>query len=254
MLVWPAKDPDETLSYGIDWTSALNGDPIVSATLVITSGGATISAFAFDETTCSVTVSGGLNCVPAFFTNTVTTAAGFIYEQLIELPILATGFPVGVSTTTKQTLVKMAFEEIGLAGYEFDATPEEQSSALRRLDALMRVLQGPGNNIRLNYNFPGIFGAGDLSDPSGIPDAAIDATIQQLALRIMPAIGKSMSPETRVAWALNMNALRTAFVLVPQRQIPRTTAIGSGNKPFSTWSPYGFRCLSGPVGWSGAQQ
>lgn len=247
MLVWPAKDPDETLSYGIDWTSALNGDPIVSATFVMTKGSATIGAFAFDETTCSVTISGGVNYQPAFFTNTVTTAGGFIYEQLIELPILATGFPVGVSTTTKQTLVNMAFEEIGLAGYEFDATPEEQASALRRLDALMRVWQGPGNNIRLNYNFPGIFGAGDLSDPSGIPDTAIDATIQQLALRIMPAIGKSMSPESRVAYAQNMTALRTAFVFIPQRQIPRTTAIGSGNKPFSTWNPFGWRQVQAPV-------
>ena len=38
---------------------------------------------------------------------------------------------------TKREFITQAFEEIGLAAYVFDLTPEQLNSALRRLDAMV---------------------------------------------------------------------------------------------------------------------
>lgn len=133
-----------------------------------------------------------------------------------------------VSTTSKRTIVNMAFEEIGLAGYEFDATPEEQTSALRRLDALMLEWAGPGRNIDLGYNRPTMFGGGDLDEASLLPDWTINTVVLSLALRIMPAIGKTLSAESRIALANGINALRAATAVTYERSIPTMVALGAG--------------------------
>mgnify|MGYP003525752305 CR=1 FL=1 len=50
---------------------------------------------------------------------------------------------------TKRQFVTQAFEEIGLAAYVFDLTPEQLQSALRRLDSMMASWNAKG--IRLGY-------------------------------------------------------------------------------------------------------
>ena len=129
----------------------------------------------------------------------------------------------------------MAYEEASLAGYEFDVTPEELSTALRRLDALMAEWEP---TIALGYNFPAIFGTGDLNDPSGIPDFAIDVAAKYLALRIAPMMGKTYSAESRYALAAGMRDLRARTVVVPTATLPRTTPRGTGNRWLSRWMPY----------------
>ena len=46
---------------------------------------------------------------------------------------------------TKRQFVAQAFEEIGLASYVFDLTPEQLQSALRRLDTMMAAWNALGN-------------------------------------------------------------------------------------------------------------
>jgi len=129
----------------------------------------------------------------------------------------------------------MAYEEASLSGYEFDITPEEQVSALRRLDALMAEWRA--QSINLAYNFPATFGAGGLDDPSGIPDSAVNVAAMQLAIRIFPMFGKRTSAETRYALAQGLNALRASTAFIPALNLPRGTPLGQGNRYSTLWQP-----------------
>ena len=53
---------------------------------------------------------------------------------------------------TKRQFIEQAFEEIGLAAYVFDLTPEQLQSALRRLDAMMAGWNT--NGIRIGWPMP----------------------------------------------------------------------------------------------------
>jgi hypothetical protein len=202
-----------------------------------------LSAVANTLDTVTATVSGGLaGDEVAVLTNTITTADGRILAETITMLIVASADapPDLPATGTKRQLVEMAFEEIGLSGYEFDDTPEEYNRALRRLDALMAEWAGPGNNLSLNYNTPPVLGASTLSDDAGIPDWANNTVAIQLALRLMPAIGKTMSAETRLSMMQGMTTLRAACAQIPDRNLPLGTVRGAGAgtsrllRPFTT--------------------
>ncbi|RBL65198.1 hypothetical protein C3E98_044350, partial [Pseudomonas sp. MWU13-2625] len=68
---------------------------------------------------------------------------------------------------TKQELVDGAYEEIVLAGYVFDLSPEERETGLRRLDRLAAEWDALG--IRVGYNLASADGS-SLEDESGLPD------------------------------------------------------------------------------------
>jgi P22 tail accessory factor len=140
-----------------------------------------------------------------------------------------------VSTATKRTIVEMAYEENSLAGYEFNYTPEELFTGLRRLDALMREWQP---TLPLAYNFSDTFGGGDLDEPAGIPDQAIDVAAKYLALRINPVMGKDMNNASVYALAAGLSALRAQALFVPTVKLPDRTPRGIGNRPWSIWSPF----------------
>lgn len=229
------KLPTETVAYSADWAKQLGADIIASYTLVVSSGTVTLSGQEQAAQLIRFLVAGGANGETATLTNTITTVGGQILTRTLSLSIAIGGVTITPSTTTKQTLVNMAFEEIGLAGYEFDAEPEERFSALRRLDGLMAEWKTA--SLDLGYNFPASFGQGNLSDPTGIADTSVNTVALQLALRIMPAIGKTMSPETRLALSQGMSALRTAYAVIPNRTIPRKTIRGSGSWG-SVWRPF----------------
>jgi hypothetical protein len=140
------------------------------------------------------------------------------------------------SSATKADLLDLVFEECGRAGYEFDRTPGEDASALRRLDAMMA--QWAAEGIGIGYNFPAVFGRGQPSDPAGIPDAAIDTVASWAAFRIAPGMGKSLSIESRKAMADGKAFLRAETSEIPWMLFPRTTARGIGNKPRGVWYPF----------------
>ena len=98
---------------------------------------------------------------------------------------------------TKLDLIGAAFEEIGLAGYEFDLTADEQSSALRRMDALAALWDSLG--IRVGYALPSTPGGSDINDQSGVTDNAYQAFYTNLALRLAPPFGKVVFAETKMA-------------------------------------------------------
>lgn len=134
---------------------------------------------------------------------------------------------------SKAQLIATAFEEIGVANYEFDLQPEQIEGALRRLDTLMATWNAVG--IRIGYNQASEPGQSDPNQDSGIRDEAVQAVIANLAVRLGPTIGKQVSRETKGAAVAGYNALlsRVASLNVREQQFPQTLPVGAGNRRWS---------------------
>jgi hypothetical protein len=148
---------------------------------------------------------------------------------------------------TKRQFVFAALEELGLAAYVFDASPEQLQSAMRRLDALMAEWNGMG--IRLGYPLPFSPEDSDLDDETEVPDWANDAIICGLACRIAPSYGKQTLPATMATANRGLNAILSRFTVPIEKSLPAGMPLGAGHKnsdPF-TESPAD-PLLSGPDG------
>lgn len=130
----------------------------------------------------------------------------------------------------KRDIVQLAYEECGQAGYEFELTPEEYDSALRRLDNMLSEWLA-AYGIDLDYNFPD-YGNGSPEDESGVPPGSVQVIAQQLALRVGPSIGKTVTPTRAMADAFSN--LRSAYNCVPTMALRRDTPRGAGNR-LSRW-------------------
>lgn len=133
----------------------------------------------------------------------------------------------------KREIIELAFEDCGSAGYEFERTPEEVGSALRKLNALMAEWKGQG--IDLGYQQPD-YGTGLPTDLSGLPDETIHVVAMYLALRIAPQMGKTLAPEQRAALSRSFLLLQAQYARVPTVRFPRRTQRGAGTYPY--WDPF----------------
>jgi hypothetical protein len=149
---------------------------------------------------------------------------------------------------TKRQIVVQAFEELALAGYEFDLSPEELQSGLRRLDALMATWVAKG--IRLGYA-QGLGQAdSDLDDDSCVPMLATEAVYMALAVRTAGSKGKSLSPGTLKTAKDAFDAMSSALAReeVQQQQWPSGLPRGAGNKPWRTFNrPFMSRPDTSPI-------
>ena len=137
---------------------------------------------------------------------------------------------------TKRQFVEGAFEEIGMANYVFDLQPEQLQSALRRLDAMMMEWNAQG--IRLGYPIASSPKDSDLDTETGTPDSAWEAVITNLAVRIAPGYGKTVSPDTKMVAKNAINTLLSRATFPLEKQLPETMPIGQGNKPWRWDNPY----------------
>jgi len=136
---------------------------------------------------------------------------------------------------TKRQLVTQAFEEIGLAAYVFDLTPEQLESALRRMDAM--VGGWSANGARIAYPLPSSPQLSDLDAESNIPDFANEALYLGLAVRLAPSFGKTVSPETKAfADMAYSNMANQVAIPTPERQMPQTLPRGQGTKPWRNFN------------------
>jgi hypothetical protein len=142
---------------------------------------------------------------------------------------------------TKRQFVGAAFEEIGLASYVFDLTPEQWQSALTRLDAMMAAWNALG--IRLGYPLPSSPQDSDLDEQTGVPDAANEAIFTNLAIKIAPGYGKQVMPETKMTAKESYNTLLSRAAMPVEQQLPSMPS-GAGNKP---WRVYDNPFLPRPV-------
>lgn len=234
MIVWPSKDAGDVRPYGVNWAPMLrDGDTIVSASITPVSGAVIDSQSNNDAGTLAV-ISGGANGTPAKFTAQLVTANGETFNETIYLPIQSSAWTdYQPSTTDKRTVVAMTAEECGQPGWEFGATPEEISSWVRRLDAMMR--EWPCGQL-LGYNFPAAIGESDPDDPMLVPDWAISAIVGKLAAKVAPGMGKTLSNEQKASAASAYSVL-LGRIPIPQVGLPRTTPRGSGNR-WGVWQPF----------------
>jgi hypothetical protein len=121
---------------------------------------------------------------------------------------------------TKRQYIESAYEEIGLASYLYDLTAEQLNSALRRLNSMMANWNA--NGVRIGWPIPATADGSDLDTDAGAPDVANDAIYLNLAVRLAPSHGKTLSVDTKVTPP------------TPERQFPNTLPRGQGTKPWRT--------------------
>jgi hypothetical protein len=131
---------------------------------------------------------------------------------------------------TKRQLIEEAFDNIGLGGYAFEATPSELASGLRKLDMMMGSWESQG--IRVGYSIPSGQDTSDISTSMNIPDSAAEAIAANLAIRIAPSFGKAVPIELKYLATDSYNSLLTTAVTPVGQQFPATLPAGAGNKTF----------------------
>ena len=83
----------------------------------------------------------------------------------------------------------------------------------------------------LGYAMPNSPDDSDLDEDSGLPDVAIDTVATNLAVKLAPGEGKTLSPDTKIAAKMGYNMLLARFAsAIPQMQYPSNLPMGAGNK------------------------
>jgi len=135
---------------------------------------------------------------------------------------------------TKQQIVEGALEEIGLASYVFDLSPEQLQSAMRKLDAMMATWDARG--IKLGYALAATPTSGGLDQPSGVPDWAVEAVILNLGIRLAPAYGKMLARETKTSAKAAYDAVLLKITSdVPRQQLRAGVPAGAGSKDWESF-------------------
>lgn len=90
MKTWPAaKDPQDYKDYGIDWTKALAGDPIISSTWVVDSGDGTLilDQQSFTSTLAVTWARAGTADVDYVVRNHIITEGGREFDRSVKLRV-----------------------------------------------------------------------------------------------------------------------------------------------------------------------
>lgn len=129
---------------------------------------------------------------------------------------------------TKRQFVNQAFEEIGLASFVFDLSPEQLASAATKLDSMMAFWNAKG--IRLGYPMASDPESSNLDTVVGVPDSANEAIYTNLAIRIAPGFGKTVSQDTKMTAKNAFNTLMARAAVPPEMQLPGAMPLGAGNR------------------------
>ncbi len=141
---------------------------------------------------------------------------------------------------TKGELIGDAFAELGLAAHVYDLEPDEQQTALRRMDAMLSFWESRG--IRIGY----VQGA-DLGAESGLPQYAHEAVIAGLAMRLAPGFGKQISAQTAAIAKAGYDELLKRAAFPPEQQLKSLPA-GAGNRSDVAPVPFLPEPTSDPLG------
>jgi uncharacterized phiE125 gp8 family phage protein len=117
---WEPKRPNEVRRFVINWASWLEEDTI--ATSDVTVDGVTLDSESNDDTTVTITLSGGTEGTLARITNTITTAGGDTETEVFTLYV--SSFPEPVSLAELK-------EHVGVLGDERDSIISAYARAAR---------------------------------------------------------------------------------------------------------------------------
>lgn len=126
---------------------------------------------------------------------------------------------------TKSALVEGAYEYCGLNGFEYERTPEEMTSGLKRLNALMALLKTKG--IDLGFDFP-TYANGLLEEPANIPDNAVEPVMALLAQRLAPGLGAELSGDAKAVLSTALQDLYANYASAPPSVQPQAILQSSG--------------------------
>lgn len=142
---------------------------------------------------------------------------------------------------SKRQFVEQAFNEIGLSGYIFDLSPDQLQTALRQLDAMLGTWNGKG--IHLGWPTPVNPQNSDIDEETNVITWANEAIYLNLAVRLGPAFGKAVPPETKANAKSAYDVVLSIAAFPRQQQMPGTMPAGAGNKP---WRRYDDNFLRQP--------
>jgi hypothetical protein len=128
---------------------------------------------------------------------------------------------------TKRQLVIEALTEIGLSSYSFDLSTDQIEQAIKRLDSM--VASWGARGIRLGFPLPGSPEEADANTETNLPDWAWEAVITNLAVRIAPAYGKTVGPDTKATARESYHTLLGRFAMPDEMQTGALPA-GAGHK------------------------
>jgi P22 tail accessory factor len=128
----------------------------------------------------------------------------------------------------KRDFVEQALEEIGYAGYIFDAMPEQVDSVLRALDAMMASWNARG--IRVGYPLPNGPLNSRLEQETTVPDACNEAIYLMLACRVAARFGKVVQQETKQAAKDAFGCLLMSVADPREMQLANSVPAGAGNR------------------------
>lgn len=139
---------------------------------------------------------------------------------------------------TKRQIIEQSYDELALAGYVFDLTPEELLSAARRLNGIVAAWINQGVTVPFAFDPEPTEDA--LDGDSGLPLTAYDAAYMALAVRTAASKGKALSPVTKGAARAAFDALLSDSVkrgLIPQ-SYRSGTPLGAGTRTFDRSEQY----------------
>ena len=128
---------------------------------------------------------------------------------------------------TKRQLIEAAFTEMGFSPYSFELSSDQLAAALIRLDSMMAEWNARG--LRLSYNGPNPPNGSDIEADSGLPDRAWEAVITNLALRLAPSYGKTISIDTRITARHTLNTILVTAAKPSEMKLS-TIPAGAGHK------------------------
>lgn len=139
---------------------------------------------------------------------------------------------------TKRQLVTAAFNELALADYDFDLSPEEEQAALVKLDTMMATWSA--QDIDIGYAFGLSPDDTDLDQDSGLPLVAVEAVYLRLAIAIAGSKGKTVANTTKAGAKGAYDALLSyvAHQQLREQQLPSTLPRGAGDKPWRIDQPF----------------
>lgn len=136
---------------------------------------------------------------------------------------------------TKKQLLEASFDEIGMANYVYDITPEQLIPALYKLDAMVENWQA--NGIYLSYPTHQNPTDSTLDEDSNIPGFSVAAVYMNYACRLANSYGKVITDElkkqARETYSLMLNRLGRIYFEVP---LPSTLPRGQGTKPWRNFN------------------
>lgn len=125
---------------------------------------------------------------------------------------------------TNRHLIEQAYRECGIA----DIDSDDIAQGLRKLNAMSRVWP---------FNAIGYVEGGLPEDATGIIPQYEDAVVGQLAKRLAPGLGKTLSAEQKSEARQALANLKAAVMTLPTRYLAANTIAGAGSR-HRRWSPF----------------